>query len=140
MKNTDIPYVVDAAFGNEKQNCFFPNTSLLIYFYLSSYYFAKHLCQTSPYLFLFFHRLACQCIAFLSRMSEMQRESFLLKNVSLKTHRSLLVKTGMAAYSVLPAVWNEEKFGEVYSASRHTVTISGVSLPIYDRKCQVMCC
>ncbi|KAG7171260.1 Midasin-like 4, partial [Homarus americanus] len=80
--------------------------------------------------------LACHCIALLSRMSEMQQESLIMKNVSLETHRRLTIQNGGATRPVLPAVWAQEESREGCLVSRHSVTVSGVSLPLYDRKFQ----
>lgn len=86
----------------------------------------------------YYSRLACCCIAIISRMSEAQRESFILKNVSSETHRNLTVQNGRRTSPALPVVWSQECTEEVVTGLRQTVNVCGVMLPLYDRKYQVI--
>ncbi|KAK8720350.1 hypothetical protein OTU49_013389, partial [Cherax quadricarinatus] len=79
--------------------------------------------------------LTCNCIAVLSRMSEAQREALIIKHVSLETHTRLSVKNGQTTCHILPTVWSEDESIKSCAELRHTVSVSGVSLPIFDRKC-----
>ncbi|XP_069167675.1 LOW QUALITY PROTEIN: midasin-like [Procambarus clarkii] len=84
--------------------------------------------------------LACHCIAVLSRMSESQRESLIIKYVSLETHRILTVKNGLIPCQVLPPVLCDEEPSKSCAEFRHTVIVSGVTLPLYDRRHQMEGC
>lgn len=86
---------------------------------------------------IFCYRLACHCIGTISRMSETQRESFMLRHVSLETHRTLSVQNSKSIPHDLPDVWTTEFTEEDCPSLRQTVNVCGVMLPIYDRKSQV---
>lgn len=70
-------------------------------------------------------------------MSEAQRETFLLKNVSLETHRNLTVQYGRITPPVLPDIWSKECIEDVHPGLRQTVNVCGVMLQVYDKKYQV---
>lgn len=71
-------------------------------------------------------------------MSEVQRESFILKNVSLETHRKLTVQNGRSSLPALPDVWSQDSTEEVLPSLRQTVNVCGVMLQVYDKKSQVI--
>lgn len=70
-------------------------------------------------------------------MSEAQRESFIMKNVNLETHRKLTIQNGRSASPALPDVWSTECTEEVLPGLRQTVNVCGVILQVYERKFQV---
>ncbi|XP_045137299.1 midasin-like isoform X1 [Portunus trituberculatus] len=80
--------------------------------------------------------LACHCIGTISRMSETQRESFILRHVTLETHRTLSVQNSRSAPHDLPDIWTTEFIEEDSPSLRQTVNVCGVMLPMYDRKSQ----
>ncbi|MPD05907.1 hypothetical protein E2C01_101679 [Portunus trituberculatus] len=70
-------------------------------------------------------------------MSETQRESFILRHVTLETHRTLSVQNSRSAPHDLPDIWTTEFIEEDSPSLRQTVNVCGVMLPMYDRKSQV---
>ncbi|KAK8382607.1 hypothetical protein O3P69_015440 [Scylla paramamosain] len=80
--------------------------------------------------------LACHCIGTISRMSETQRESFILRHVTLETHRTLSVQNSKSVPHDLPNIRTTELIEEDSPSLRQTVSVCGVMLPIHDRKSQ----
>ena len=70
-------------------------------------------------------------------MSEAQRESFILRHVTLETHRIFSVQNSRSARHDLPDIWTTEFIEEDSLSLRQTVNVCGVILPMYDRKSQV---
>ena len=70
-------------------------------------------------------------------MSEAQRESFILKHVTLELHRTLTIQNSKSISTDLPDVWSTEFSAEEHPSLRQAVNVCGVMLPMYDRKSQV---
>lgn len=79
----------------------------------------------------------CQCIAILSRMTEMQRESLIRKHVPEEVHIRLSVENTLTSKPKLPEILGETREMSECQQFQHTVAVGLVALPVYSKEDQV---